>query len=266
MEVFSNPYPHTVLKNFSDFTAEQLNDNFPPLNIFGKTIRMDGDLSSHDPAFQEFLKSNEVYQKIINRLSSKQFIKSIIDAFNESIQFEIDRGELLHDPRELDIIEENLETRKGAPIREYESPKIFSRLDIGFAGLGYGIENGGKGIHTDNRRRLFSCLLYLNTPAGMVGGEHRLYSMSDNYKTTLEKSVPVQANLFVGSLQSNFALHDVNPITQIEGYRKAIYVGITCTNEIWKKIGNKKHAKLTQNRYFEGFIEKKWNKLKKLLS
>lgn len=265
MQVFDKPYPHVVIKNFTSHTPEELSDNFPPLSIFGKTIRMDGDMSSHDPAFKNYIKENEVYASIIKKLSSKELIKNIIDSFDHSIQFELDRGELLHDPRQLEIIGENLESRKGSPIQEFDSPKIFPRLDIGYAGLGYGINNGGKGVHTDNRRRLFSCLLYLNTPKEMIGGEHRLYSMSENYQTTLEKSIPVEANLFVGSLQNNFALHDVNPITKIDGYRKAIYVGITCTNEIWRKISDKKHAKVTQNRYFPGFFERKLNKLNKLI-
>ena len=83
---------------------------------------------------------------------------------------------MLYDPRNIEIIEKNLESRKRSPIKEFDETKIFSRIDIGYAGLGYGIKNGGRGVHTDNRRRLFSCLLYLNTPTDMEGGEHKLFS------------------------------------------------------------------------------------------
>jgi hypothetical protein len=205
---------------------------------------------------------NTIYNKIVEDLSSKFFIKTLMDNFYNQIQFELDRNELLHDPRNLEIIEENLEGRSGSALKEFDSPKNFSRIDIGYAGLGYGIKNGGKGVHTDNRRRIFSCLLYLNSPEEMVGGEHRLYSMSKSYNLNIEKTIPIKSNLFVASLQNNYALHDVNPITKIVGYRKAIYIGVTCTNDIWKSISDTKHAKLTQNRYNPSFIERALQKIR----
>lgn len=256
MQVHNNPYPHIIEENFTSFSSKELMDNFPPLDLFGSTVRMDGDLSTHDQNFKEFILNNTTYSKIINDLSSKVFIKNLINSFNDSIQFELDRNELIHDPRKLEIIEENLESRSGSALKEFDTPKIFSRIDIGYAGLGYGVKNGGKGVHTDNRRRIFSCLLYLNSPEEMIGGEHRLYSMSKSYDLNIEKTIPVKPNLFVASLQNNYALHDVNPITKISGYRKAIYIGVTCTNDIWKRISKTKHAKLTQNRYKPTFVEK----------
>lgn len=256
MKVYQKPYPHVIEENFTSFSSDELLDNFPSVDLFGNTVRMDGDLSTHDQKFKEFISENSIYRKIIEDLSSKSFIENLINQFSDSIQIELDRKQLLHDPRNLEIIEENLESRSGSALKEFNSPKIFSRIDIGYAGLGYGIKNGGKGVHTDNRRRIFSCLLYLNTPEEMVGGEHRLYSMSKSYNLNLEKTIPVKSNLFVASLQNNYALHDVNPITKIIGFRKAIYIGVTCTNNIWEKITDKKHAKLTQNRYNPTFVDR----------
>ena len=262
MNIYNFPYPHVIQENFTSFSQNQLLDNFPSLDLFGTTIRMDGDLSTHDANFKEFLSMNTIYNKIIKDLSSKVFIKNLMENFNNYIQFELDRNELLHDPRNLEIIEENLEGRSGSALKEFDSPKIFSRIDIGYAGLGYGIKNGGKGVHTDNKRRIFSCLLYLNSPEEMVGGEHRLYSMSKSYNLNIEKTIPIKSNLFVASLQNNYALHDVNPITKIVGYRKAIYIGVSCTNDIWKKISDTKHSKLTQNRYNPSLIERALQKIR----
>lgn len=55
MKVDAKPYPHLIQNNFTQFNNEELSKNFPTLDIFGKTIRMDGDLSSHDIEFQKFV-------------------------------------------------------------------------------------------------------------------------------------------------------------------------------------------------------------------
>ncbi len=154
------------------------------------------------------------------------------------------------DPRKLEIVSDAMETRTGSPVKQFDAPKIFPRIDIGFGGKGYGINNGGRGIHTDNRRRLFSCLLYLNSPQNMKGGEHRLYEMTKDYALNIVESYSVKQDLFIASLQFNYAFHDVNPIIEIDGVRKAIYLGITCTSDIWTPINDKKHSELTQNRHF----------------
>jgi hypothetical protein len=241
------PYPHIVINDFTGL-GDVLSNEFPPLDLFGKEVRMDGDMFSQDDNFKSYLQTSSNYKSLIDLLTSKKLITELIKSFDSGIQAELDSSEMLIDPRGLEIVSEALEDRSGRPIDKYDSPKIFSRVDIGFGGKGYGVKNGGKGIHIDNRKRLFSCLLYLNEPNEMIGGEHRLYSLDKNYKFTEKQSYPVKQDLFVGSLQSNFAFHDVNPIIEIDGYRKAIYVGITCTHNIWAPIRDAKQAELSQNR------------------
>lgn len=243
----NEPYPHIVLENFTGL-GNKLETEFPPFDLFGKEVRMDGDLFKEDENFKSFIKTSKVYSKLVDFLTSKELITTLIKSFDVQIQKELDNSELLIDPRNLEITSETLETRSGGSIIGSKIPKIFPRLDIGYAGKGYGVNNGGRGIHTDNKKRLFSCLLYLNEPDSMVGGEHRLYSMDENYKMHLKESYGVKQDFFIATLQNNTAFHDVNPILEIDGYRKAIYVGITCTNELWAPIRYKKHAELTQNR------------------
>ena len=243
------PYPHIVQENFTGL-GSKLETEFPPLNLFGKEVRMDGDLFSEDENFKSYIKLSKDYNKLVNLLTSKELITKLIKSFDSQIQKELDNSELLIDPRGLEVTSEVLETRSGGLFNNENIPKIFPRLDIGYAGKGYGIKNGGKGIHTDNHKRLFSCLLYLNKPSIMIGGEHRLYDMDKNYKMHLKECYSIKQDLFIATLQNNRAFHDVNPILEIDGYRKAIYIGITCTKKLWAPIKDNKHAELTQNRQF----------------
>jgi hypothetical protein len=55
MNIYNFPYPHVIEENFTSFSQNELLDNFPSLDLFGNTIRMDGDLSTHDANFKEFL-------------------------------------------------------------------------------------------------------------------------------------------------------------------------------------------------------------------
>jgi hypothetical protein len=242
----NEPYPHIIGDNFTGL-GNKLETEFPPLDLFGKEVRMDGDLFSEDENFKSFIKKSKYYSDLVELLTSKELISKLIKIFDHQIQNELDNSELLIDPRSLEITSDALETRSGKCF-SVETPKLFPRLDIGYAGKGYGIKNGGRGVHTDNVKRLFSCLLYLNEPDSMIGGEHRLYKMDDNYEMHLKECYSVKQDFFIATLQNNTAFHDVNPILQIEGYRKAIYVGITCTNDLWAPIQDKTHAELTQNR------------------
>ena len=246
----NEPYPHIIQENFTCF-GDKLEKEFPSFDLFGKEVRMDGDLFKEDENFKLFLKTSKVYSETVDILTSKKLIAELINCFDKQIQNEIDKGELLIDPRGLEITSDSLETRNGDSMHINGPAKIFPRLDIGYAGKGYGVKNGGRGVHTDNKKRLFACLLYLNEPDLMIGGEHRLYKMDKNYKMHQIESYSVKQDFFIATLQNNTAFHDVNPIIKINGYRKAIYVGITCTEDIWAPIQDKKHAELTQNRQLQ---------------
>jgi hypothetical protein len=54
--VVNNPYPHVVVENALDH-LDPLNADFPPREQFGPTIRMDGDLTSGDPAYENLIRN-----------------------------------------------------------------------------------------------------------------------------------------------------------------------------------------------------------------
>jgi len=83
-----------------------------------------------------------------------------------------------------------------------------------------------------------------------------MYRLNENFSCECVKSYNAKGNRFLCSMQSNLALHDVNPITAIDGWRKAIYIGVTASEDIWAPIRNRKLARITQNRYVPSFSEK----------
>jgi hypothetical protein len=127
-------------------------------------------------------------------------------------------------------------------------PFLYPRFDIGYGGIGYGLNNGGRGIHIDNLPRLIPIMVFLNTPRGMVGGAHRLYRLRKN-KPELSKVYQPKAGLLIASLQSNRAFHDVEPITAIDGERRALYIAVSCSKPIWKKEAHRELSALSKNRY-----------------
>jgi hypothetical protein len=64
-----------------------------------------------------------------------------------------------------------------------------------------------------------------------------------------DKVYAAQGNLMVASLQSNSALHDVNPVTEIVGFRKVMYKAVSCSTESWRPHRDPVLQKLTKNRY-----------------
>jgi len=120
---------------------------------------MDNDLFINDPECKDILAGNPIYSGIIEAFQSNDFFAEMLRAFDKEIKENLESGELLWDPNEATIADTCLETRSGSPISSKISGRtIFPRIDLGSAGVNYGVKNGGKGIHTDNRRRLFSGL------------------------------------------------------------------------------------------------------------
>lgn len=136
-----------------------------------------------------------------------------------------------------------------------DDPFLFPRLDLGIGRLEYGKVNGGGGVHVDNLPRLVSILVYIDHNPDMVGGEHRLYRL-ERKKPVVDKVYAPERNLMVASLQTNFALHDVNPVTAITGVRKALYMAVSCSTEIWRPQRDARLGKLTKNRYRPGRVQR----------
>jgi hypothetical protein len=246
--VIDHPYPHIVFEN-ALVATDRFNAEFPTKERFGPTIRMDGDLTVGDPAYEELVSRSSVWGALHRQVYSKPFMEVFLGLFRRQIQLAYERGELLANPNTLTIVSEPVEQRVGG--RSFvggKEPFLYPRFDIGYGGVGYGLENGGRGIHIDNLPRLISILVFLNKPTSMTGGAHRLYGLRRG-NPVLERVYLPTAGLMIASLQSNRAFHDVEPIAAIDGERRAFYMAVSCSQPIWRKEVHRKLSAINKNRY-----------------
>jgi hypothetical protein len=268
IEVLTSPYPHIALAG-SLAAHDDLVRDFPTDDRFGRQIRMHGDLTEGDAEYERLLTESAAFKGLHDWTYSTGFIQAFLDIFDEEIDLRVKSGDLLFDPRTLPIKPDPFEGRtmiNVARVSKSSTPFLFPRLDIGIGKLNYGKVNGGGGIHVDNLTRLVSVLVYIDHNPTLVGGEHRLYRLENGATPVIDKIYAPEPNLMVASLQSNLALHDVNPVTEIEGVRKAIYMAVSCSTEIWKPHSDRRLQRLTKNRYRPTMPEKIIRKAKKVLS
>lgn len=249
VETESFPYAHFLLRNAAiDF--DSLRRDFPREDQFSSSIRMHADLTAGDIGYQNLLDCSTSWKIFHEYVYSKRFIKEFLMIFDSFIDQELSSGALIFDPRDLQIRDQVVETRAALRNKSLVGGGryLFSRLDLGIGKLHYGARNGGGGIHTDNASRLISILLYMNSDPTMLGGEHRMYSL-DGYQPKLEKVYRPEANMLIASLQTNRALHDVNPITRLSEPRLAVYMAVSCSEKIWREDPDPRLQKLTKNRW-----------------
>jgi hypothetical protein len=246
--VVGHPYAHFAILDALE-SLPALNADFPSIERFGPTIRMDGDLTAGDPQYEELISQSSAFRGLHQQVYSREFINVLLEMFRLHIQRAYDSGQLLADPFSLEIVAQPIEKRvSGRSFVGGTAPFLYPRFDIGYGGVGYGLHNGGRGIHIDNLPRLISILVFLNTPRSMVGGSHRLYGLRRN-RPVVEKVYEPNPGLLIASLQSNRAFHDVQPISAIDGVRRAFYMAVSCSVPIWKKEVNRKLNALSKNRF-----------------
>lgn len=246
--VIGGPYAHVVCRDALD-RNDDLNEDFPPKEDFGPTIRMDGDLTAGDPDYEDLMARSAAYRDLHRQVYSTEFINAFLTLFRRDIRRTLRKRELLLDPFALKIVPEPIEKRvSGRSFVGWNEPFLYPRFDIGYGGVGYGVKNGGRGVHVDNLPRLVSILVFLNTPRSMVGGSHRLYGLRRG-EPVLKRTYHPASGLVIASLQSNRAFHDVDPITSIEGERRAFYIAVSCSVPIWKREVHPTLCKLNKNRY-----------------
>lgn len=266
VKVDSDPFPHVVIDNAIHEDREMLMD-FPKDSDFGEGVRMHGDLCWDDLNYEKLINKSVIYNRFHQYVYSEKFINDVVNIFKNFYDDELHSNNLLHDPRIASHQTQPRENRTPPNMNQIEENTdkfiLYPRFDIGVGKLNYGLTNGGGGIHTDNRNRLISILYFLGDDY-MIGGEHRLYGVSDN-KPFLSKTIKPKHNRLVISLQTNKALHDVNPVSFIEGSRKAFYLAISSNKSLWNYPSSRILAKLTRNRYqptyFERLSEKIYKKL-----
>jgi hypothetical protein len=263
--VIDEPYAHVVFENaLAD--VHDLEADFPPQQDFGPTIRMDADLTAGDPGYEALIARSAAYGALHRQVYSTEFVSRLLGLFSAPVQLAYASGMLLADPFALKIVPEPIEKRvTGRFVPGEAGPFLYPRFDIGYGGLGYGRHNGGGGVHIDNLPRLISILVFLNTPPSMVGGTHRLYGLRRGRPVLAREYRPI-AGLLVASLQSNRAFHDVDPIVQIDGKRRAFYMAVSCSQPIWRKESHRKLSALSRNRYDPPPRSRVVSKLQQLLS
>ena len=226
--VIEAPYPHVVFEN-ALANIECVNAEFPAKDRFGPPIRMDGDLTAGDPSYEELITQSQIWAALHRQIYSRQLIEVFLELFRPHIERAYERGELLANPFALKIVPEAVEKRiSGRSFVSGTEAFLYPRFDIGYGGVGYGVNNGGRGIHIDNLPRLISILVFLNKPKSMTGGTHRLYGLRRG-RPVLERVYAPTAGLMIASLQSNRAFHDVEPIAAIDGERRALYMAVSCS-------------------------------------
>jgi len=265
-ELRRSPYPHVAIEGaLTDYAA--LLQAFPEEGQFGPQLRMHGDLTYPEPNYMALVEGEPSYRAFHDWVYSPDFIRRFLAVFDEPIQRALDAGELRFDPRSLPIRPEPFEFRDEliSPDNVQDGEAfLFPRLDLGIGRKDYGLVNGGAGIHVDNLTRLVSVLVYMDDNTTMEGGEHRMYRL-EGLNPVIEHVYRPAGNLMVASLQSNLALHDVNPVTAITGVRKAMYMAVSCSTELWVPHSDRRIQRLTKSRYRASGIERGANQIKRLV-
>ena len=123
--------------------------------------------------------------------------------------------------------------KEGRIIGEEEKEEFFySRIDVGYGLEGYGIENGGAGLHIDNPNRVISSLLYFSDQSDFEGGEFEVC----NEDGSICQQISLRENLCVVSSQNKYGWHRVNPLKKVKNNkpRIGIYFALSSTVPFWK--------------------------------
>jgi len=252
------PYPYIIIEDFfEEKFYKNLKNNFPREDEFklqpNKVNRMHFDTSFGDDLYNKLIINSPEYKKLHQYIYSKDFIKKYLNDFKKDIQSEI-KSKNLDNIFEYKIVEVALEKNKifnkiDIQSSHKENCNLYSRIDLGMGKKGYGLINGGKGIHVDNPQRLISIIFYLGGFTKIQGGEFRVWKKINNEMKVFETIKPKE-NLMIVSLQNNISFHDVNPVTEINGTRNAFYMAISSNVKIWKNLeDNNFNKNFNKNRY-----------------
>lgn len=241
---FNFPYDHLIcdgfLKNYQDFHEAY------PIDYLGKPIRMNRDLTYGDPFYEKIYETP--FKSLHEYIYSNKFISDFLKIFNDEIEKKVNNGELLFDPRNVKIKPQPYELRNfiSRNSKVNNETFLFPRMDFGVGLSGYGLNNGGRGVHTDNVTRLISIMLFFTDQSEITAGQHQIFKIDENYNPIKTKTVEVKKNRLLASIQSNNAYHSVNPLKF--GERRAIYLSISSSNKIWRDYKDPILKRISKNR------------------
>lgn len=204
-----------IINNFLDSGLfAKMERDFPI--VLNEGFRAQNDLSCTDTEYQELLEESDAWTGFHNMVFSQKFWENIVkEYFQSEIKFN------------LNFKTDARENRAGVPIFQSLRFYTYARLDIGVATKGYGINNGGRGAHIDNKQRLISCLLYFSDQSELQGGE---FQMCDSRGQVYE-TIPVKRNRAIISIQNENAWHKVNPLKS--GIRRFVYFSLNSSWNYW---------------------------------
>lgn len=199
--------------------------SLPAMSDVGGNVRSHKDLYWTDPEFEELRKAPAWKGFLEHIVHSREFWMAAIDRLNPNLDA------MFHDPRTLPFAtpDQYVERRDGCRPIEPEA-FLYGRIDIGYGVEGYGLENGGRGVHIDLPQRIISMLLYFTDQSALEGGEFEIYSDRD----TFYKRIPIKQNMAIMSLQDENAWHRVNPVVRASEPRIAAYIALSCSQRIWR--------------------------------
>ena len=254
-DLSKNPFWYIKKSKIIDLELfENLKKDYPDDELYESNLdkfgaRAGDDLFPCDYNFKKLIDSSYSWRIFCEYLNSKSFLDKVFNIFYEN---------LLSEGLKVDLKKYNLK-RAYTPsrIQRAESQKnlfikkifykfannindLYVTCDISRAKEGYGLKP-----HCDHRYRLFSLIIYFTNPSDieMNGGNLEIYKRNNlNIKsrnldeTELSKviSIKPEENLGIIFPSHNYSYHGVSPISEIKGYRKFIYIGISSKNNfIW---------------------------------
>ena len=252
----TEPYNYAVIDNFfeEDF-YEILEKDYPEVKDFEKkenqVKRMDGDITYGDETYNNLIEASKTFRRLHEWVYSEDFIHYFTKLFYHELKKLKEAEELTKDIEELEYNNDKIEKGGVVGINELKEGKniLYSRLDIGYGGKGYGVNNGGAGPHVDNPQRLISILAYVGGYESILGGNFRIYKRTKN-NLELHESLQPQRNRVIASIQTNNAYHDAEPVIDIIGKRNAMYIAISSGSKLWKDCERSRFNKqFNKNRY-----------------
>tara|TARA_B100000900_G_scaffold414532_1_gene441435 strand:- start:3734 stop:4483 length:750 start_codon:yes stop_codon:yes gene_type:complete len=243
-KIIQKPFPILIQENFLDTDLyNELLKNFPKEKDFGKPFRMHGELTYPDVNYNKLLEK-ECWKKLHNYIYSRDFVDKILNYFNNELR---EQKDLLLNLNDIEFVLEYEGRNIQKKYNTTESNgKVYTRVDIGYGKDEYGKIGGGRGIHIDNRSRLFSMLLYFCDNKDFENGEFQIHDCENNFN--INDKIKPKHNLAIISIQNNKAYHSVNPVKNCKSPRYALYISIYSKENIWKMIDDKYLSKMSKNR------------------
>lgn len=256
LDLTKNPFWHIKKKEIIDNQLFQsLKKDFPDDDLYNNnnlrkiSVRAGDDLYPCDKNYEKLLNRSESWMQLVDYLNSKDFLNNVFNIFHDNLVSENLNVNLYKYVLEKSYTPSRFEranSQKNLIIKKImnkfynQKNNLYVTCDISRAKMGYSLQP-----HCDHQYRLFSFIIYFTNPKdiGMKGGNLEIYKRKnlnlksrnlDSSKLELIESITPQENLGIIFPSHSYSYHSVSPISEIKGYRKFLYIGISSkSNFIW---------------------------------